>query len=177
MTRFGILSTARINRKIIEGAAGSDSVELVAVASRDRARADDYAREWGIPRAHGSYDALLADPDVDAVYISLPNSMHCEWSIRALEAGKHVLCEKPMSSSPAEVEVVFDVAERHGLVCMEAFMWRHSPQSRRLATLVAEGAIGELRLVRSAFTYPLVDGEHTVQMRPELDGGSLMDIG
>jgi xylose dehydrogenase (NAD/NADP) len=177
MTRFGILSTARINRKIIEGAAGSDTVELVAVASRDRPRADEYAREWGIPRAHGSYEALLADPEVDAVYISLPNSLHCEWSIRALEAGKHVLCEKPMSSSPAEVEAVFDVAEQRGLQCMEAFMWRHHAQTRRLEELVASGVLGTLRFVRAAFSFPLDDAETNVRMRADLDGGALMDLG
>jgi xylose dehydrogenase (NAD/NADP) len=177
MMRLGILSTAQINHCILDAATASAELEVVAVASRDQARADTYARERSISRAYGSYDALLEDTSLDAVYISLPNSMHCEWSIRALEAGKHVLCEKPMSSSAAEVDVVFDVAERHGLVCMEAFMWRHNPQARRLESLVAEGAIGELRLVRSAFTYPMVDGEQTVQMRPELDGGSLMDIG
>jgi xylose dehydrogenase (NAD/NADP) len=177
MMRLGILSTAQINHCILDAARTSAELEVVAVASRDQVRADAYARERGIARAYGCYDSLLADASVDAVYIPLPNSMHCEWSIRALEAGKHVLCEKPMSSSAAEVEAVFDVAERQGLICMEAFMWRHSPQARALETLVAEGAIGELRLVRSAFTYPMVDGEQTVQMRPELDGGSLMDIG
>jgi D-xylose 1-dehydrogenase (NADP+, D-xylono-1,5-lactone-forming) len=177
MTRFGILSTARINRRIIEGAASSELVELVAVASRDQSRADEYAREWGIPRAHGSYEALLADPAVDAVYISLPNSLHCEWSIRALEAGKHVLCEKPMSSSPAEVEAVFDVAERHGLRCMEAFMWRHHLQTRRLEELLAHAVLGELRFVRAAFSFPLHDAETNVRMRADLDGGALMDLG
>jgi xylose dehydrogenase (NAD/NADP) len=177
MMRLGILSTAQINHCILDAVNASSELEVVAVASRDQSRADTYARERGISRAYGSYDGLLEDSSIEAVYISLPNSMHCEWSIRALEAGKHVLCEKPMSASPAEVDLVFDVAERQGLICMEAFMWRHNPQSRRLASLVAEGAIGELRLVRSAFTYPMVDGEQTVQMRPELDGGSLMDIG
>jgi xylose dehydrogenase (NAD/NADP) len=177
MMRLGVLSTARINRKIIEGAAASDLVALVAVASRDQARADDYAREWGIARAYGSYDALLADPAIDAVYVSLPNGMHCEWSIRALEAGKHVLCEKPMSSSAAEVEAVFDVAERHGLICMEAFMWRHHAQTRRLEELLADAAIGELRFVRAAFSFPMRDADTNVRMRADLDGGALMDLG
>src|SRR5947209_6136461 len=121
MTRFGIISTARINRRILEGARGSELVEVVAVASRDGARAEEYARGHGIARAHASYEALLADPEVDAVYISLPNGLHCPWSIRALEAGKHVLCEKPMSASADEVAAVFDVAEAHGLHCVEAF--------------------------------------------------------
>src|SRR5438477_11679437 len=106
-----MLSTARINEKVLAGAALSDEVEVLAVAPRDQALADVYAREHHIPRAHGSYEALLADDDVEAVYISLPNALHCEWSIRALEAGKHVLCEKPMSRRGAEVQAVFDTAE------------------------------------------------------------------
>jgi predicted dehydrogenase len=177
MTRFGILSTARINRKVLAGAAESEHCEVVAVGSRDGQKAAAYAREHGIPRAHGSYEALLADPGVDAVYISLPNGLHCEWSIRALEAGKHVLCEKPMSWEPAEVEAVFATAERHGLRCMEAFMWRHNPQTRRLSELLAEGRIGELRLVRAAFSFPLTNPETNVRMRADLHGGALMDLG
>ena len=175
--RVGLLSTADINGAILAGAAASDLVEVVAVASRSAAKADAYAAEHGIATAHGSYDALLADPQVDAVYVSLPNALHVEWSIRALEAGKHVLCEKPMSGDPAQVEAVFDVAERQGLVVMEALMWRHHPQTLRLAALVAEGAVGELRLIRAAFSHPLYDQPDHVRTRPELAGGSLMDLG
>src|SRR5207244_13581753 len=123
--RFGFLSTANINRLVLAGARESDQVEVVAVASRDQARADAYAQEHGIARAHGSYDALLADADLDAIYLSLPNSMHVEWSIKALEAGKHVLCEKPFDRDPAAVERAFDAAEHAGRFLMEAFMWRH----------------------------------------------------
>ncbi len=177
MTRLGLLSTADINSAILTASNASDRVEVVAVASRDAAKAEAYARTHGIPVAYGSYDALLADPDVEAVYVSLPNALHVEWTIRALEAGKHVLCEKPMSRDPARVEAVFDVAERHGLVCMEALMWRHHPQTPRLAALVAEGAIGELRLVRAAFSHPLYDQPQHVRTRADLDGGSLMDLG
>ncbi|HEY1480032.1 MAG TPA: Gfo/Idh/MocA family oxidoreductase [Gaiellales bacterium] len=177
MTRFGILSTAKINRKVIEGAAGSETVEIAAVASRDQGRADAYAREHGIPKAYGSYDALLADPEIDAVYISLPNGLHCEWSIRALEAGKHVLCEKPMSLSPAEVAAVFDVADANDRFCMEAFMWRHHTQTRWIEELIADDVFGELRFVRAAFSFPLHDVETNVRMQPELAGGSLMDLG
>jgi xylose dehydrogenase (NAD/NADP) len=177
MTRWGVLSTARINRKLLEGAAESEDAEVVAVASRDQARADAYAREHAIPHAFGSYEALLADSGVEAVYISLPNGLHCEWSIRALEAGKHVLCEKPMSASPGEVEAVFDAAEANDRLCMEAFMWRHSPQTRGLEALVADGAIGELRLVRAAFSFNMTDGAVNVRMRPDLAGGALMDLG
>jgi xylose dehydrogenase (NAD/NADP) len=175
-TRWGVISTARINLKVLAGAALSDEIEVVAVASRDQAHGDAYAGEHGIPRAYGSYDALLADDEVEAVYISLPNSLHCEWSIRALEAGKHVLCEKPMSRRPADVEAVFDTAESVDRFCMEAFMWRHNPQTRRLKELIDDGAIGELRLVRAAFSFPLTDLGN-VRMRPELEGGGLMDVG
>src|SRR4051812_49620434 len=150
--KWGILSTADINRKVIPGAHESDKVELIAVASRDLGRAEEYAREWEIDRAYGSYEALLEDTDVEAVYISLPNTLHCEWSIRAVEAGKHVLCEKPMSRRPEEVESAFDAAEGAGRLLSEAFMWRHNPQTRRLQELVAAGTIGELRLVRSVFS-------------------------
>jgi D-xylose 1-dehydrogenase (NADP+, D-xylono-1,5-lactone-forming) len=174
--RFGILSTAHINRLVIPPARESDKVEIVAVASRDQARADAYAREWGIERAHGSYDALLADPDVDAVYISLPNTMHAEWSIKAVEAGKHVLVEKPFSRHPEEVEEAFDAAERAGRLLSEAFMYRHSPQTARLIELVRDGAIGELRLVRAVFSYSLYDADN-IRLRTDVEGGSLMDVG
>jgi len=176
MLRLGLLSTARINRAILDGAADSDLVEVVAVASRDAARAREYAREHGIPRAHGSYDDLLADPGVDAVYIPLPNRLHHEWTQRALAAGKHVLCEKPYSRRPSEVEEAFDVAERSGLVLMEAFMYRHHPQMRRVVELVSGGAVGRLRAIRAAFTFRLDDAAN-VRLQPELDGGALMDVG
>jgi len=174
--RFGILSTANINRKVIPGAQESPKVDLLGVASRDRGRAEAYAREWGIPRAYGSYEELLADPDIEAVYISLPNTLHCAWSIAAVEAGKHVLCEKPMSRDPAEVEAAFDAAERAGRLLSEAFMYRHNPQTRRLVELVREGAIGELRLVRSVFSYSLYDADN-IRLQSDVDGGALMDIG
>ncbi len=174
--RWGILSTARINRKFLDGLAGSSRCEAVAVASRDAARAAAYARERGIPRAYGSYDVLLADPEIDAVYVPLPNALHLEWSRRALQAGKHVLCEKPLGRSPADVEDAFDVAEREGRLLMEAFMYRHHPQTARLTELVAGGAIGRLRLVRSSFSFPLSDSAD-VRLSRELAGGALMDIG
>jgi D-xylose 1-dehydrogenase (NADP+, D-xylono-1,5-lactone-forming) len=174
--KWGIVSTADINRKVIPGAHASDKVDLIAVASRDQARADAYAREWEIPRAYGTYEAMLADPDVEAVYISLPNTMHCEWSIKALEAGKHVLCEKPLSRHPAEVAEAFDTAERTGLLLSEAFMWRHNPQTKRVKQLVDEGAIGELRLIRSSFSYGLYDTDN-IRLRTDVEGGALMDVG
>ena len=174
--RLGIVSTADINRKVIPGAHASDKVELVAVASRDQQRAEEYARTWEIPRAYGSYEALLEDPEVDAVYISLPNTMHREWSIRALEAGKHVICEKPFSRRAEDVEAAFDAAERAGRHLTEAFMYRHNPQTRKLVELVRDGAVGELRVVRSAFSYSLYDTSN-IRLRTDVEGGSLMDVG
>jgi predicted dehydrogenase len=173
---WGIVSTAHINRLVIPGAKASGKVELAAVASRTQERADAYAREWEIPTAYGSYEALLADPEIEAVYISLPNTLHCEWSIKALEAGKHVLCEKPLSRHPGEVEAAFAAAEQAGLQLMEAFMYRHNPQTKRVQELVAEGVIGELRLVRSAFSYGLYDTEN-IRLRTDVEGGALMDVG
>jgi D-xylose 1-dehydrogenase (NADP+, D-xylono-1,5-lactone-forming) len=174
--RWGIVSTAHINRLVIPPAQASEKVDLIAVASRDDSRARAYAQEWGIERSYGTYEALLEDPDVEAVYISLPNSLHCPWSIRALEAGKHVLCEKPLSRRAAEVEEAFAVAERAGRILMEAFMYRHNPQMRELERLVADGAIGSLRLVRAAFGFTMRDPEN-VRMLPDVDGGGLMDVG
>jgi predicted dehydrogenase len=174
--RWGILSTANINRLVIPGAQASDKVDLLGVASRDRPRAEEYAERWQIPRAYGSYEALLADPEVEAVYISLPNTLHSEWSIRTLEAGKHALCEKPLTRRAAEAEADFDAADRAGRRLSEAFMYRHNPQTARVAALVADGAIGELRLIRAAFSYSLYDTGN-VRLRADLDGGALMDVG
>jgi xylose dehydrogenase (NAD/NADP) len=174
--RLGLLSTARINEAILRGADGTDRVAVVAVASRDRERAEEYARSHEIERAHGSYEALLEDTDVEAIYVSLPNSLHVEWSLLALAAGKHVLCEKPLDRRPERVKEAFDAAEAAGLVLMEAFMYRHHPQTRRLQEVVSSGRIGELRFVLASFIAPISDPAN-VRMRPELDGGALMDLG
>jgi predicted dehydrogenase len=173
------MSTAPINERILEAARKSDLAEVVAVGSRDSERAEAYARERGIPRAHGSYDELLADPEVEAVYISLPNGLHVEWTLRALEAGKHVLVEKPLSRRAEEVDRVFDVADSAGLVVSEGFMWRHHPQTAKLAQLVEDGAIGALRLVRVGFSFPL-EAERSAddaRFSADLDGGAMMDVG
>ena len=154
--RLGLLSTAKINAEILAGAAESDRVEVVAVASRDRARAEAYAQEHGLARAHGSYEALLADEGVDAVYVSLPNLLHHEWTLAALDAGKHVLCEKPYSRRPADVEEAFARAEQQGLVLMEAFMYRHHP---------ADGAGEGAR--RRGSPGPSPAGSSCLQLRPE----------
>ena len=174
--RLGLLSTARINRRILPAARESELVDVVAVASRDGARARAYAAQHGISRAHEEYEALLADPEVDAVYIPLPNSLHVEWTRRALEAGKHVLCEKPLTDDPDAAEALFDLAAREGLVLAEGFMYRHNPQTRRLEQLVRDGAIGWLQLVRTSFSFP-VEGAENIRLDPVLDGGSLLDLG
>ena len=174
--RLGILSTARINRRIVPAARETDLVDVVAVASRERGRAEEHAREHGIGRVHASYGALLADPDIDAVYIPLPNSLHVEWTRRALEAGKHVLCEKPLTDRPEDAEALFAVAVREGLVLAEAFMYRHNPQTRRLEQLVRDGAIGPPQVLRASFSFR-VEGEANIRLVPELGGGSVLDLG
>jgi predicted dehydrogenase len=177
--RLGLLSTANINLKLLGGARAAEGVEAVAVASRDAGRAEAFAAEHGIPRAHGGYDELLADPEVDAVYVPLPNSLHVRWAIRALLAGKHVLSEKPLTRRPEEAQAAFDAAEHAGRVLAEGFMWRHHPQTRRLRELVRERAIGTLRLVRASFCFNLfgMDRPGDVRLQAALDGGGLMDVG
>jgi D-xylose 1-dehydrogenase (NADP+, D-xylono-1,5-lactone-forming) len=174
--QWGVLSTARINDKFLSGVAGSTECAVLAVASRDADRVRTYARERDIDRAYGSYEDLLADPDIDAVYISLPNSLHLEWARRALDAGKHVLCEKPLSRRLADVDAIFDLAERHERLLMEAFMYRHNPQTARIVELVSSGAVGRLRLIRASFSFALRDAAD-VRLDPELEGGALMDVG
>jgi xylose dehydrogenase (NAD/NADP) len=176
---FGFISTASINDHLLAAAAASDLVDVLAVASRDQGRAEAYAREHSIERAYGSYDELLADPDVEAVYVSLPNSLHVDWSIRALEAGKHVLCEKPLTRRPEDAERAFDASEQAGRLLMEAFMYRHHPQTMRVKELVEDGAIGELLATRAAFSFDLLAerDEADVRLNADLDGGSLMDVG
>jgi predicted dehydrogenase len=173
--RWGLLSTARINDALVPQLQESPESELVAVASRSRERADAYAQERGIPRAYGGYAALLADPDVEVIYVSVPNGQHVEWSVASLEAGKHVLCEKPFARRPDDAARAFDVADSRGLLLMEAFMWRHHPQTARLVELVEGGAIGELRVVRAHFSFQIEDGN--IRLDPALDGGALMDVG
>lgn len=174
--RWGILGTARINRALIPPLNISPRNRLLAMASRDPERAQAYANEKGIERAHVSYEALLADPEVDVVYISLPNSLHAEWSIKAAEAGKHVLCEKPIALSLEDVDAITEASTKYGVIIAEAFMYRHHPQTLKVCELIESGAIGELRLIRGAFTYSL-SRPGDVRLRPELGGGSMWDIG
>ena len=154
----------------------TETVDVVAVASRSTARAAAQAVQLGIARAHGSYEALLDDPDVDAVYVSLPNSLHVEWAIRALECGKHVLCEKPFSSSAGDVRRAFAVAAASDRLLMEAFMWRHTALGRRLVELVRGGALGRPALFAAVLTND-VAAPTDPRFSAELEGGALMDLG
>ena len=174
--RWGLLSTARINRAIIPPLRASARNRVTAVASRDQATGEAYAREWNIARVHGSYEALLADPDIDVVYISLPNHLHVEWARRALLAGKHVLCEKPLALRPAEVDQLAETARQTGRVVTEAFMYRHHPQTLKIKELAAGGAIGELRLITGTFSFTLTRPQD-VRLNPEWGGGALWDVG
>ena len=172
--RWGLLGTGDITRKLLAGARQSSEVRVTAVGSRTLDRARSFAATNDIPRVHGSYEDLLADPEVDAVYISLPNSLHHAWTMASLAAGKHVLCEKPYSRHPAQVSEAFDAADAGGLVLEEAFMWRHTPQVRQLRELLPR--LGPVRVVRSTFGFRL-DRDYDVRIDALLDGGSLMDVG
>jgi xylose dehydrogenase (NAD/NADP) len=172
--RWGILGPGRIASRMMRDAGQATNFTVVAAGSRSRDRAEEFASRFGISRVHGSYEALLADPEVDAVYIGLPNSLHHPMTMQALAAGKHVLCEKPYTRHPAHVVEAFDAAEAAGLVLMEAFMWRHAPQVRRFVELLAD--VGELQSIRSTFSFVLTD-KTDVRLDPALDGGGLMDVG
>ena len=172
--RWGILGPGRIAARLLREADRAANFSVVAVGSRSRERAAEFASKFGIARVHDSYRALLADPEVDAVYIGLPNSLHHPLTMQALAAGKHVLCEKPYSRHPEKVVEAFDAAEAAGLVLMEAFMWRHAPQVRRFLELLPE--VGELQSIRATFSFVLTDGAD-VRLDAGLDGGALMDVG
>lgn len=176
MLQWGLLSTARINRAVIPVLQSSHRNQLLAVASRSEENARSYAEEWNIPRAHGSYQALLDDQEIDVIYISLPNSLHTEWTIRAAQAGKHVLCEKPLALSVEEVKAIESAARRAGVVVAEAFMYRHHPQTSRVKSMIQEGAIGKARFIRGSFTFN-ISSENDVRLDPELGGGSVWDVG
>ena len=174
--KWGLLSTARINSALIPPLRASQRNRLLAVASRTQESAEAYARQWDIPRAHGSYEALLADPEIDVIYNPLPNHLHAEWSVKAVEAGKHVLCEKPLALSVREVDIMQAAASKHGRVITEAFMYRHHPQTLKVQELVKDGALGSLQLIRGSFSYILSRGGD-VRLDPEMGGGSIWDVG
>jgi len=174
--RWGLLSTARINRRLIPAIRTSKRGILVAVASRTQASADAYAEDWEIPQAFGSYQAMLDSDAVDAVYISLPNHLHAQWTIRALEAGKHVLCEKPFAISLSEVDQMIAKAEATGLVLAEAFMYRHHPQTKIAGEWVHSGRLGEITTMDSIFDVGGMSPDN-VRLVPEYGGGALWDVG
>jgi predicted dehydrogenase len=176
--RWGLLSTARINDALINPIKKSAHSELYAVASRDQAKANAYAKEKGIAHAFGSYEAMLADPAVDAVYISLPNSLHCEWTIKAAQAGKHILCEKPMAVTLDEFDRMAAAAANHNVTLVEAFMYLHHPQTLHAQQLIRDGKLGKVQSVQSWFHFYLPPERSTnIRLNAGLSGGSLWDVG
>ena len=174
--RWGLLSTANINKALLEPLRTSKRNQLLAVASRSQERADEYARKHKVKRAYGSYNELLADPDIDVIYNPLPNHLHAEWTIKAVQAGKHVLCEKPLALSLAEVDAISAAADKYGKVVAEAFMYRTHPQTLEVQELVAGGKLGKIRMVRGSYTYPGPDPDN-YRWKPEMGGGGLWDVG
>ncbi len=176
--RWGILSTAKINDALIEPIRRAGRSELAAVASRNQAKAEAYAREKGIPKAYYSYEALLADPQIDAIYNPLPNTLHAEWTIKAAEAGKHVLCEKPLVPTLAELDQVEAAARANQITVFEAFMYLHHPQTLKVKEMIRSGQLGDLQLVNSWFGYYLPPADSAnIRLQPDLAGGSLWDVG
>jgi len=173
---WGLLSTARINRALIPPLQVSKRNHLLAVGSRSQESADAYAKEKKIERAYGTYDAMLADPDIDVVYNSLPNHLHAEWTIKAVEAGKHVLCEKPLALGVEEVDAIKAASQKHGRVVAEAFMYRHHPQTLKVQEIVKDGSIGIVKFIRGSFSFVL-SNEGDVRLNPEWGGGSIWDVG
>jgi len=174
--RVGVLGAARIARLFVEGVRPSEKIRVTAVASRDADRAAAFARDTGVARVHASYELLLADPGIDAIYVPLPNNLHAEWSIRALDAGKHVLCEKPLAATAAEARAVFDAARRNGVYIVEAYPYRAQPQTLKLRELLAANTIGRVQIIQASFGFPLSDTSN-IRMQPDLAGGALMDAG
>lgn len=174
--RWGILSTAHINRRLIPPMRQSERSTVVAVASRRLEQAREFAAKWDIPRSHGSYEALLADPEVDAVYIPLPNHLHGEWTVKAAEAGKHILCEKPLALSVAEVDRMVEAARRNDVVLLEAFQFRFHPQTAMVRRMIEAGELGEIHVSRAGFSFFISD-PNNIRLKPDLGGGCLGDVG
>ena len=173
---WGLLSTANINRKLIPAIWASQRGQLNAVASRDQVKATEYAREWDIPNAFGSYEEMIASDKVDAVYIGLPNHLHAEWSVKAMQAGKHVLCEKPFALSMAEVDSMIEASQKYQRVLAEAFMYRHHPQTKIAGDWVRDGKVGEPILIRGVFNFKLTEQDNVRRIQ-EFGGGCLWDVG
>ena len=176
MVRWGILGTARINRRLAPAFHASRRGKLCAVASRDLARAEAQARLYVIPNAVQGYQTLLDDPNIDAVYIPLPNTEHVPWTLAAIAAGKHVLCEKPLALNPQDVDRVAAAATAAGVIVEEGFMYRHEPQTRRIVQLLRDGVIGPVRAIVSGFSF-LLEGDGNIRLNPALGGGALWDVG
>lgn len=173
---WGLLSTARINRALIPPLHASKRTSLLAVASRTQSSAEAFAREWKIPRTHGSYESLLADPEIDVIYNPLPNHLHAEWTIKALRAGKHVLCEKPFALTLLEVDAMIAASKENGKVLAEAFMYRYHPQTWKVKELADNGTLGQIQLIKGAFTFTLTR-EGNFRSVKEMGGGSIWDVG
>jgi xylose dehydrogenase (NAD/NADP) len=174
--RFGVLGAARIARKFVAGLAGSQSVAAAAVASRDPVRGRAFADALGIGRVHDSYQALLDDPEIDAVYVPLPNGLHAEWSIKAARAGKHVLCEKPLAISAQQAREMFAAAEANGVYLVEGYPYRAQPQTQTLRTMLAEGVIGKVQYIQGSFGF-VMSNPDDFRHEPGQGGGALMDVG
>ena len=174
---WGVLSTAAIAAEVIPGLQRSLANTVTAVGSRQADRAERFAKQYQLSRAYGSYHELLADPEIDCVYICLPNSLHGRWVTSALEAGKHVLCEKPLTPTEQEARGLFELAERRGLVLAEALMYRHHPKARTLRDLVSSGTLGRVRTIRGSFNFTVADPAADIRYDPALSGGSLLDVG
>lgn len=174
--RIGVLGAAKIARLFAEGVRASRKVVVAAVASRDVDRATAFARDTGIATVHPTYEALLDDPEIDAIYVPLPNNLHAAWSIRAANAGKHVLCEKPLAATAAEARAVFEAARKNGVYVVEAYPYRAQPQTLKMQELLTSNAIGRLQLIQASFGFPLTDAAN-IRMNPALAGGALMDAG
>ena len=173
---WGLLSTARINERVIPAIRDSEQSELLAVASRSKDRAQAYAKQWNIPCAYGTYGQMLADPAINVIYLSLPNHLHTGWAIKCAEAGKHVLCEKPIALTTEEVARMVEAAEKNGVTIQEAAMMRFHPQTQYLRELIAERVIGDIRLIRGIFAFTL-DNPGDIRLDTNMGGGSLWDLG
>ena len=173
---WGLLSTARINERVIPALRSSERSELLAVASRSKERAQAYAKQWDIPRAYGTYEQMLADPAINVVYLSLPNHLHTQWAIKCAEAGKHVLCEKPIVITTEDVAQMARAAEKSGVIIQEAAMMRFHPQTQYLRELVTKRVIGDIRLIRGVFAFTL-DNPGDIRLDTNMGGGSLWDLG
>ncbi len=176
--RWGILGTAKINQRLMPAFRSAPSVDLVGIASRDPAKAEQAAQQDGIPNAYGSYDALLADPAIEAVYIPLPNSLHAEWTRKAADAGKHILCEKPLTPTAEEAAALVAYCRDKNVRLMDGFMWPHHPRTQQLKTFLDQGGIGPIKRVTSAFTFQMDQlSPSNIRLQSNLGGGSLLDVG